>query len=491
MRTTLPGAIPIQYSHHQKSDPLFIRIRHLINTFKSVHRWMSGEVYTDKLPQRVQVVIREQQSQSEILIGWVQIGIVLIFGFLYTVSPKSISASMSFNLVPWVVGSYAVFTLIRQYLAYQRKLPFALLVVSVIVDMGLLLGLIWSFHLQYDQPASFYLKAPTLLYIFIFISLRALRPDPGFVVLSGVVAAGGWLAMAYYALWEGGKDAGGMGVNVTRDFAVYMQSNSVLLGAEFDKVISILMVTAILTIAIARARIRLIAAIAGESTTRDLSRFVPEEVVKQISFSDKQVDAGQIETREATILFIDIESFTTVGETLAPVQLVETLNGFFSLVEKSIRKYHGEICQFQGDAVLASFNLPQAHESHALNAVLSAIEIQQQLTLHRFTNGLQLKTRIGINTGTVVGGLIGSPDRLGYTVHGDAVNLASRLEQLNKTHNTRILLSESTHQHLMNSAEMSELDKNLEFIAVGRNQIRGRKQSENLFSVRLGDVMQP
>ena len=80
-------------------------------------------------------------------------------------------------------------TVLRLVLAHLRRLPYWMLFASVVVDMTLLLGLIWSFHLQYEQPASFYLKAPTLLYVFIFIALRALRFEAGFVVLSGLVAA--------------------------------------------------------------------------------------------------------------------------------------------------------------------------------------------------------------------------------------------------------------------------------------------------------------
>ena len=116
-----------------------------------------------ELPSRVQRVIVEQQAASEVLIGWVQLAVVVLFGALYFLAPKTFSPEAEFEPVPWVLGSYFAFTLIRVALAHRRNMPDWLLYVSVVVDMLLLFALIWSFHLQYMQPPSFYLKAPTLL----------------------------------------------------------------------------------------------------------------------------------------------------------------------------------------------------------------------------------------------------------------------------------------------------------------------------------------
>src|SRR5690606_1157927 len=133
-------------------------------------------------------------------------------------------------------------------LAHRGHLASWLLYVSVVVDMALLLGLIWSFHLQYGQPPSFYLKAPTLLYVFIFIALRALRFEARFVIVSCLVAAIGWgFMIAYVVLSESGNPM------TTRNYVTYLTSNSILLGAEFDKIISILVVTGVLAVAIYRA----------------------------------------------------------------------------------------------------------------------------------------------------------------------------------------------------------------------------------------------
>ncbi len=423
-----------------------------------------------RLPPRVYDSIRQQQESSEILIGWIQLGVVLTFAVLYTIAPKTFTEQAEFAPVPWALGIYFVFTIFRLALAHSGHLPNWMLYVSVVVDMLLLLGLIWSFHIQYMQPASFYLKAPTLLYVFIFIALRALRFQARFVILAGVAAAVGWLFMVWYVVSVDPTNP-----MITRDYVEYLTSNSVLLGAEFDKIISILMVTAILALAIARARRLLIKSVVDSSTAQDLSRFVPTEVVRRVRSSEQRVQAGQGEVRIATILFTDIEGFTSISETLSPEQLITTLNEYFAVVVKPIERFGGVINQFQGDAILASFNLPDALPDHAANAVRAATEIQSALKNRVFGNGLGLSSRIGINTGTCVGGLVGTGDRLGYTIHGDNVNVAARLEQLNKEYGTQVLISEST-------CELAGPTL-FPFKRIGEAQVRGRHTSTTVYTL--------
>jgi adenylate cyclase len=423
-----------------------------------------------RLPPRVRESIRRQQESSEVLIGWVQLGVVLTFATLYTIAPKTFTAEAEFAPVPWALSIYFIFTVLRLALAHSGRLPNWMLYLSVIVDMVLLMALIWSFHLQYKQPASFYLKVPTLLYVFIFIALRALRFQARFVIIAGVTAAIGWLLMVAYAITI--DPANSM---ITRNYVKYMTSNSVLLGAEFDKIISILLVTAILAVAITRARRLLIQSVVDSSTAQDLSRFVPTEVVRRVRSSELGVEAGEGEVDLATIFFTDIESFTTVSESLEPKQLIKTLNEYFTAVVEPIERYSGTVTQFQGDAILASFNLPEPHREHAANAIRAAIEIQAVLQNRSFGDGITLRSRIGINSGTVVGGLVGTGKRLGYTIHGDDVNLAARLEQLNKEYGTRIIVSEST-------AKLAGWDR-FSFRRLGEVQVRGRSRATTIYTV--------
>ena len=433
-----------------------------------------GSPAPDRLPARIRDAIRAQQEASEVLIGWMQLAIVLTFTALYLLSPKP-QGDVAVSPEPWFLGAYIAFTALRLGLAYRRRLPAWLLHLSVVVDMALLLALIWSFHLKYEQPASFYLKVPTLLYVFIFIALRALRFETRYVLSAGFTAAAGWLLMVAFAVRIDATDP-----MITRDYVHYMTSNSVLLGAEFDKVISILLVTLILALAIARARDLLVRAVAEHSAALELSRFVPDRVAEQVRSADAPVRAGQGEVAEATILFTDIEGFTTLSERLGPEQLINVLNEYFSVVSEPIVRHGGVINQFQGDAILATFNMPDPLADHAQEAVEAACDMQRVLREHRFgEDGLALHSRIGINTGRVVGGLVGTGDRLGFTVHGDEVNLAARLEQLNKEHGTRILVSRR-------SADLAGRER-FAFVPIGTTMVRGRQASVEIFSLSVED----
>ncbi len=387
-------------------------------------------------PERVRWLIVEQQVKSEILIGWVGFALVLFFLVLYTVSPKT-SAGTRFLPVPWVLVAFFAVTGLRLALAYRRWLNPGVLIVGVCLDIALLLGLIWSFHLQYQQPAPFYLKVPTMLYVFIFIALRALRFEPMYVIAAGLSAALGWLVLLVYAASSGE-------MVVTRDYVRYMTSNSVLIGAEIDKVIAILMVTGVLALALARSRRILYRAGLDSVLAKDLSRFVAPEVAERISTSERGLQPGEGEVRDATVLFTDIEGFSTVSEKVSPERLVMLLNEYFDAMSRIVERHGGVITQFQGDAMLVTFNTVRDDPEHAAKAVRAAIEIRETTRERLFGGAVRMRTRCGINTGRIVAGAVGSAERLLYTVHGDEVNIAARLEQLNKKYGTYILVSEST-----------------------------------------------
>ncbi len=438
---------------------------------KSKQAWLfGGDDYYD-LPESVRQSIEKQQNISERLIGWIQLAILSLFSILYTAAPKAIPEGATFEPVPIFLSAYFVFTCVRLYLTYKDKLAMWVLILSVLVDMGLLLALIWSFHLQYMQPPSFYLKAPTLLYIFIFISLRALRFEPGFVLLSGLVASVGWACLVSLALMHESIHA-----VVTRDYVQYLTSNSVLIGGELDKIISILVVTFILSLAIARGRHLLIRSIVETNTAESLSLFVPEGVATRIANAEGPLIDAQTETREASILFVDLVSFTSLAENLSPEELIATLNEYFQVISEPIERHHGVINQFQGDAILASFNLPTRDENHASSAVSAALEIQDLLENHEFQNGQKLTTRAGVNTGSVVGGFVGTPDRLSYTVYGDDVNIAARLQELSKQHQAKNLIS-------LRTKELCQSNQ-FDFVAKGSEVLRGRVSPIEFFEVK-------
>ncbi|WP_417820858.1 adenylate/guanylate cyclase domain-containing protein [Terasakiella sp.] len=188
-------------------------------------------------------------------------------------------------------------------------------------------------------------------------------------------------------------------------------------------------------------------------------RYVPESVAASL-----MQESGELKpiSTQATILFSDLEGFTQLTEEVGPERIVAILNEYFSQVVEILERYGGVVTQFQGDAVLATFNVPIKAPDHAECALRAALEICNTLDTKTF-DGIYLKSRIGLNTGTVVAGAVGAQGRLNYTVHGDAVNLASRIENLNKEFGTNILISEATAQNV----------KNIELRTIGTTTVRG------------------
>jgi adenylate cyclase len=421
-----------------------------------------------QLPERVRAAIARQQVNAEILIGWTQFALVLFFLALYTIAPKPADGTL-FHPVPWVLSAFLLFTLVRLTLAHRRIIATWFLAGSVVADIGLLLLLIWSFHIQYAQPAAFYLTAPTLLYVFLFIALRTLRFDPTYVIIAGVSAAVGWAVLVVLAATEPS-----LMPLITRDYILYLTSNRVLIGAEVDKTLCILIVTAVLAVAIIRARRLLMQAVADATVAHDLTRFVAPEVASQIAASERAIEPGDGEVLTASVLFCDIEGFSTISERLSPDELMQTLNEYFAAVSEVVDRYDGVLIAYQGDAMLIGFNTVRPDPDHAAHALSTAIGIQEMVDRRRFGDGLMLKTRCGINTGRLVAGAVGTPERLLFTVYGDEVNIAARLEQLNKSFGTYILATEQT---------LAGAGRGFACRPMGSVQVRGRSQPVTVFAV--------
>jgi adenylate cyclase len=434
--------------------------------------WVRLYPRRSRLPRRVRDRIRVQEERAEIVVGWIQLAFIVAMGTVYAIAPKKFSADAPFAPVPWVLSAYFVFTLVRLALAHARRLPRWFVYASIVVDMALLLGLIFSFHIQYMQPAAFYLKSPTLMYVFVLIALRAMNFEARYIITAGLVAAGGWLLLVLYAI-----SADPANSHITRDYVGYLTSNTVLIGAEVDKIISILVFTGVLAFSSNRmARLLEFSAVESASN-QDLARFVPSEVLSQIKEADGDAAAGQGEVGEVTALFLDIEGFTALSEKLSPEMVVRTLNDFYAACAEPIERHGGVINLFIADAILATFNAPRRNATHATSAISAALEIVALCARRKFGDNLALAVRVGINTGPMVCGLIGTPDRLCYTVIGDEVNLASRLEVLNKEYGTRIIVSEATRQAAGAQA--------FAFEPIGDVQVRGRTQPTPVYALRV------
>ena len=408
--------------------------------------WLFDGGGPENLPDRVRQAIRLQQERSEIIIGWVQLLLVALVATVYesTSMPTGVvQDEYSFETKVFVV--FGAFCIVRLVLAYRRLLRPWMLYVSVVADIALLMGLIYSFHYKYAQPAAFYLKAPTLLYVFLFIALRALRFEARFVLFTGLVAVLGWTLLVLYVL----SGMGGPDYPVTDDFVEYLTSNVVLFHAEVDKVIAIALTTIVLALAISRARHLLVRAVSEGAAARDLSRFFDPEVAQRIRGAATAIKAGEGELRDVAILTVDLRGFTRLSTELAPDDVMKVLQDYQGRICPRIVGNGGSIDKFLGDGILASFGAvtpsttPAADAMRAADAVLEAAE---QWARDRRAAGLPpLALGMALSAGRVVFGAVGDGERLEFTVIGDAVNFTAKLEKHNKEEGTRALTDARTY----------------------------------------------
>jgi adenylate cyclase len=191
-----------------------------------------------------------------------------------------------------------------------------------------------------------------------------------------------------------------------------------------------------------------------------MSRYMDPGIADQMLASGAEALGGQ--SVKATVLFSDVRSFTTITEQLGAQGTVALLNEYFTLMVDCIQREEGMLDKFIGDAIMAAFGIPVGHEDDCDRAVRTAIAMMKTLSewnAHRIADGkLPVDIGIGLNTDMVVSGNIGSKKRMDYTIIGDGVNLAARLESACKQYGAHILISEFTHKQLKGTYYNRELD---------------------------------
>jgi adenylate cyclase len=399
---------------------------------------------TARLPARVTELLSAQDRAAERLIIYVQLSLAAVLAVLYVLAPRPEDAPMTMlSPVPLALSAYTVFALIRLAMSRSATLPGWFVIPSIVADMSLLLGLIWSFHMQYGAPPAFSLKVPSILYLFVFIALRALRFDHRYVLAAGLTAALGWALLTVAAVMESPDGA------VTRNFVAYITGNRILIGAEVDKIVAILIVTAVLTVGARRAQQTLLTAVREEAAGREIKRFLSQGVADQISMSAELIEAGHAAERDAAIMMIDIRGFTPFSTTVPPAEVVRMLTSFHGRIVPVVQANKGVVDKFLGDGVMVTFGAVVPSETAAADALRALDSILvEAMAWQRSLEGLGLKTPLHVNaavaSGTVVFATLGDATRLEYTVIGEAVNLAAKLEKHNKVEKTRALLPAAT-----------------------------------------------
>ena len=210
------------------------------------------------------------------------------------------------------------------------------------------------------------------------------------------------------------------------------------------------------------------------------SKFVPEQVIKDFMISD---ESGELdnnnEKRNVVVLMCDIRSFTSISEINKPEDVVNFLNNYFTHMVDIVKKFGGTVDKFIGDAIMVLFGAPISYNDNAKRAVQAALEMYSQLSeipckQLKFPEGIKLDIGIGIHYGDVIVGQIGSADKTNYTVIGDTVNLASRLEGLTKLYGAKIVISQAVRD---------ELDDSMNLLLLDSVKVKGKKEAVFVYRV--------
>jgi adenylate cyclase len=214
------------------------------------------------------------------------------------------------------------------------------------------------------------------------------------------------------------------------------------------------------------------------------ARFVPEAVVDQVLADADGVRLGGVR-RAATVLFSDLRGFTSFSETLEPEQVIEALNRYLTAMSEAILDHGGTLVAYMGDGIMAVFGAPLQQDDHADRALEASREMLERLqgfNQYLREQGLHdgFKMGIGLNSGPVMSGNVGSERRLEYTALGDTTNTAARLEGMTKGTPHQLYVSDNTYQALTRPAE--------DLVAVGEAEVRGRKAKVRLWSLPDADA---
>ena len=213
-------------------------------------------------------------------------------------------------------------------------------------------------------------------------------------------------------------------------------------------------------------------------------QYLSPTVVNQLIEDPGMLKLGG-ERKELTAFFSDLVGFTKISEALTPDQLVDLLNKYLTEMTDILLKHNGTVDKFEGDAIVSFFGAPVSFEDHARRSCFAALDMQKRLEELREEwgkqGGQELRMRIGLNTGNMVVGNMGSKNRMDYTMMGDAVNLAARLEMTNKQYMTSTMISEFTYEQVKDDVEVRELDS---------IRVMGKEQTIKIYELlgRKGEI---
>lgn len=392
----------------------------------------ASNLFEAELGRQILVSERERASlQAVIALGLLPIVGVVNAVYIVTASPLPAIKAALLMVVTIIIYELAVRQLFDRSLRRDRRLPSAIRYVNVAIETSFPTVLLaWFAH---TMPADIALSSAAVLSYFFFIILSALSLNFRLSVFAGVVAAAGYLTLV---LIFHEQLPLGPGQPPERKIGYIMRPIFLLVGGVIAGLVAGRIRSGILRSLHAVEERRRIVQMFGQH--------VSPAVVNQLL---TQPTGFQSELRDVCILVLDIRGFTAFAETASPDAIVNYLNRLWGKAVEIVNRHHGIVNKFLGDGFMAVFGAPLVMGNHCQNAISAARELVAEIK--RATDAGEIPpTRIGIglHSGEALVGNVGSAERREYTVIGDVVNVAFRIEQLNKELKSNFLVSESVQE---------------------------------------------
>ena len=323
------------------------------------------------------------------------------------------------------LGAYGAATVLAFGLTFSRThyswLPWALMA----LDIALVLHFMAMLVIYGGLSPAAALTAPGTLLIFLILAQATVRYRPVLIVLASVLFIAGWISLHVLP-----------GVTTAHSPAPWQTDELAYIG--------LLLLTALTLFLAAKRTHRLLITSIGEARLRaTLSRFVPANLVQELA--ERGHDLTSPHAQKVAVLFVDMRGFTAAAESMSPTSLLAFLNEYRHRMVSSVEEHHGTVDKFIGDAVMAVFGLPKSQADDALRALRCGLAMIESIDAWNRDREMQrappVRVSIGIHFGDATVGAIGVGERLEYTVIGDTVNVAQRVERLAAEADTPLLVS--------------------------------------------------
>jgi adenylate cyclase len=322
-----------------------------------------------------------------------------------------------------------------------------------------------------------WLRRVLFVYLMVYVALNALTYSPVMVLVSGAVALVGLVASyaGVVSIVPGGMET------LRRALEPHGVS-----PAQFfsNQVVVLTIACCLIAAAVWRARRHVLRSVEAERARGNLARYFSPNLVDRLADADRRFEAGQ--ARRAVVLFVDIVGFTRLVEGLPPDRTVALLRAFHKRMVRHVFAHHGTLDKFIGDGLMATFGTPEPRTDDVRRAIACALDMVAAIetwNAERVVRGYPpIDIAIGLHVGVVVLGTIGSPERLEFTVVGDTVNIASRLERLTRAHDAVVLTSgEVIAQAQQAGLPPADLAR---FVAIGAVTVPGRDGQIDAWALR-------